>query len=37
LEDDRSVKTTKAIGSAEKEEDGRERFGWFWEVGKGEE
>jgi hypothetical protein len=37
LEDDISVKTEKAIGSPKKEEDGRERFGWFWEMGEGEE
>jgi hypothetical protein len=37
LEDDISVKTKKAIGSPEKEEDDRERFGWFWEMGEGEE
>jgi hypothetical protein len=29
LEDDRSVKTEKAVGSVKKEEDDRERFGWF--------
>ena len=29
LEDDRSVKTEKVVGSVEKKEDDRERFGWF--------